>query len=133
MARDQSNITNNLPTQADEISRVRDILFGSYMREYERRFRNIEEELEHQKRRLEELWQRVDDLEAKVDKNHRHALSEIRRQVDELYTRLQRRIDELEEASVAKITLGDLLIEVGSRIKGSNIAADLEELLKDHE
>ncbi len=133
MARSKNETTSVLPTQADEIARIRDILFGSHMKEYERRFRNIEEELGRQKKRIEELWQRVDDLEAKVDQNHRHVLAELRKQVDDLYTQLQRRIDQLEEESVAKVTLGDLLLEVGSRIKGSNVTTSLQEILKDHE
>ncbi|NPA90231.1 MAG: hypothetical protein GXO55_02080 [Chloroflexi bacterium] len=134
MAREKSDTaTNTSSTQADEISRVRDILFGSYMREYERRFRNLEDELERQKERLEELWQRVDALESKVDTSHREVLAEIRKQLDQLYARLQKRIAQVEEESVDKGILGDLLIEFGSRIKGGTVTESIQELLKDHE
>ncbi len=129
----EKKIATTPPTQADEIARVRDILFGTHMREYERRFRNIEDELKRQKDILDELWERVDTLEAKVEQNHRHVLQELRKQIDQLYTRLQKRIEDLEEMTVAEETLGDLLIELGSRIKGGAVTESLQELLDQHE
>ncbi len=129
----EKKVPTTSPTQADEIARVRDILFGSHMREYERRFRNIEDELQRQKERLDELWERVDALEAKVEQNHRHVLQELRKQVDQLYTRLQKRMDELEEITVAEEALGDLLIELGSRLKGGAVTESLQELFEQHE
>ncbi len=125
--------SSTLPTQSDEIARVRDILFGSNMREYERRFRNIEEELDRHKESLDALWQRLDALEAKVEQNQRQVLQEIRKQVEQLYTRLQKRIDQLEQDTVAEVTLGDLLIELGSRLKGGAVTESLQGLIEQHE
>ncbi len=122
-----------IPTQSDEIARVRDILFGSNMREYERRFRTIEDELARHKQSLDELWQRLDALEGQVEENRRQVLAELRKQIDQLYDRLQARIGQLEEDTVAKVTLGDLLIEMGSRMKGGSVTESLEGLLEQHE
>ncbi len=122
-----------VPTQTDEIARVRDILFGTHMREYERRFRNIEDELQRHKESLDELWERLNALEAKVEENHRQVLHELRKQVDQLYTRLQKRLDELDEEKVAEDTLGDILIELGSRLKGGAVTESLQELFEQHE
>ena len=133
MVPEEKHRSTTISTQSDEIARVRDILFGSNMREYERRFRSLEDELARHKQTIDDMWHRLDALEAQVEETRRQLLAEIRKQVEQLSARLQARIDRLEEEAVAKVILGDLLIEMGSRMKGDSVSESLEELLENHE
>lgn len=118
--------------QVNDLLRIREILFGAQMREYEQRFQS------HQAR-MQDLQNQIDGLAAKTEAQLQQLQTEtqrqfdalrndIRRQFDELHAEMQRRFEALEAqltAHVERLTyekttrfdLGDMLIELGERLK----------------
>ncbi len=107
--------------QADDVLRIREIIFGPQMREYEQRFGRHED-------RMQDLQNQIDTLSAQTEAQFRQQHAETQRQFDELRAEMQRRFEALEAQLLAHIErlshekttrfeLGDMLIELGQRLK----------------
>ena len=95
------------------VDRIRDILFGAHIEEYEQRFSQLEEKLEAKYARLrKDLENRFESLESSIGKQ----LATI---TDKLDAESKRRSD-----SVAKL-------RQDHRIQGKNLKEELSELRKD--
>jgi hypothetical protein len=93
--KDLNKITTTTPS--GNIDKIRDILFGNQMRDYDRRFSRLEERLQRENAELkEEIRKRLDSLE-----------TYIRNEVDALSTRLKTEQDER----------GDSVKELGRELK----------------
>jgi len=79
------------------VDQIRDILFGGQMRDYERRFQQLNDRLEAelarmrdtQEKRLAQIDKRVDDQLEKLGKLLRQEIQDRNRSVDEVESRLQ--------------------------------------------
>ena len=79
------------------VDQIRDILFGGQMRDYERRFQELNQRLEAelarlrdaQDKRLAQIDRRVDDQLEKIGKLLRQEIQDRNRSVDDLESRLQ--------------------------------------------
>jgi len=79
------------------VDQIRDILFGGQMRDYERRFQELNERLEAelarmrdvQDKRLAQIDKRIDDQLDKLGKLLRQEIQDRNRSVDEMESRLQ--------------------------------------------
>lgn len=79
------------------VDQIRDILFGGQMRDYERRFQELNQRLEAelarmrdaQDKRLGQIDKRVDDQLEKIGKLLRQEIQDRNRSVDDLESRLQ--------------------------------------------
>jgi len=90
-AKDLNKISSSTPS--GNIDKIRDILFGNQMRDYDRRFARLEERIQREQSELkDEIRKRFDSLETYV-RNEIDALS------DRLKTEQNERGDSLKEAS----------------------------------
>ena len=111
MAEDaRSSQDAGMESPANDLLRVREILFGEQMqwvdqkfREHETRFQALEAALAAQEERLVHQQQ---EAEARLHK-----------QLEDLRELLSARIEALDHKSTARATLGDLLIEMGQRLQ----------------
>ena len=102
------------PSPTENVDRIREILFGSQMREYEQRFVQLEERLMRETSELKsEVRRRVDSLEASARQEvsglsdrlsaereeRRDALDRVSRDVAEATRALERRITQTDEQS----------------------------------
>ena len=79
------------------VDQIRDILFGGQMRDYERRFQELNQRLEAelarlreaQDKRLAQIDKRVDDQLEKIGKLLRQEIQDRNRSIDDLESRLQ--------------------------------------------
>jgi len=149
-----------------EVDRIRDIIFGSQMRNYEQQFKRVAWQLEQINKQLEELRaslnrQRADlegetlklqeateqaqkdmertlskqiaQLRAGMDKQGadlgtqlRDHVAELSRKDEALRSEFIHALDSLEAEKTSRGHLGDLLVEMGTRLKQQ---ADLTDLL----
>lgn len=141
-----------------DVERIRDIIFGSQMRQYEQRFDRLtsrfeqlgkqvsdlkvsvdQQVLDQQTRsrsRHEEMQKRLVDLEQRysehgsqlertVAQKTDHVQEQTRGLISELRDELLHVIHDLEENKADRHDLGDLLVEMGLRLKEQGSIADL--------
>lgn len=96
--------------QVNDVLRIRDIIFGEQMREYDARFAAIGE-------RLDALQAQLEALDKRYDERMTQAQNETDRRLAELQSLLLARLDALDHKATARVNLGDMLIELGERLK----------------
>ena len=109
-----------------EVERIRDIIFGAQMRDYQHQFEQVEAELGQLKRQIAALKQ---DL-ATAGSDQTQRLQQVHEQVHEQMTEadaalrdeLQRAVRDLDERKVDRVSLGDLLIALGTQLKADEKA-----------
>jgi len=124
---------------AADIDQVRNLLFGNYSRDYERRFRTLEREIsnnfaafnqfadqvrqEHadmngrSRDQYMQMQLRMEEMIRLVNERLREHQREIQRRLDELQGTLYNLIDRLEGDKISNDQLADLLISLGMQVK----------------
>ncbi|MCS7040686.1 MAG: hypothetical protein RMN24_14295 [Anaerolineae bacterium] len=124
--------TSDYSEQVNDVLRIRDILFGAQMRDYEQRFQSHQARMQDLQNQIDALAAHTDarfqDLRADTQRQFEELRADTRRQFEELQAEMQRRFDALEAqltAHIERLTyekttrfdLGDMLIELGERLK----------------
>lgn len=150
--------------QVAEVERIRDIIFGSQMRNYDRQFADLVGQLDLLNKRLEELRAAVDQQRVAQEKRANELQGEMRQRLDDLRNDLSDRLQQqgsaseaqgrqlaadlrqqeqglrdeftaaqraLDDAKTDRHNLGDLLMEMGMRLKQEVQLADLLDQLGD--
>lgn len=116
-----------------EVDRIRDIIFGPQMRDYDQRFRVVQDDLDRIQRALDRLGELQSEQEAGFTKKLQALRTELRQDDDSLRAELRQAVEKLTEDKVDRINLGDLLIQLGTQLKrtGSdgNLLAGLSQLV----
>jgi hypothetical protein len=108
MADEQANAMSQVES-AQEVDRIRDIIFGPQMRDYEQRFQIIQRDLDRLQNLRREMRQADEDLR-----------DELRQTAQNLMT-----------DKVDRVALGELFIELGTHLKTGGSLADVLESLGD--
>ena len=124
---------NNLPPQAEiveKMDRVRDIIFGPQMRDYDQQLQSI-------KRDLDRLQQEIDHLNERLveqDGNHLKKLQALHREMrqvdDDVRNELRQTAQKLTIDKVDRLALGELFIELGGHLKMGGSLAGIADWLK---
>ena len=140
---EEKNAANGELREGANVDKIRDILFGSNMREYEKRFARLEERLTKSSDALrEDLKKRFDSLESyvreemeslgqrlKTEKSERgEALKELARESRDNSKALEKKLSQLED-QIASVQ-GDLRARIleQSKTLGNQIQKSKEEL-----
>lgn len=110
-----------------DVERIRTILFGPQMRDYEQRFLTLQRDLERLQAELAHLSDQLAAQEADQTKKLQTLRSELQRADNDLRDELRQTAQKLTDDKVDRTTLGDLFIELGSHLKGGG---SLPRLLK---
>jgi hypothetical protein len=112
-----------------DVGRIREIIFGSQMRDYEQRFRLLQRDLEGLQGELEALREQVSAQGKEQDKKLQALRDDTRQSDDDLRAEMRQAADRLTMDKVDRSTLGDLLIELGNRLKQDSALGSLLETL----
>jgi len=112
-----------------ELDRIRDIIFGSQMREYEQRFQTLQRDLE----RLQEELDHLNTQLSEQDRLHVEKLQDLRKESrkadDDLRDELRQTAQRLIEEKVDRVTLGELFVDLGTHLKsGGSVKTLLQDL-----
>jgi len=122
--------------QIAEVDRIRDIIFGSQMRTYEQQFKRVAGQLDQINKQLDELRANLgrqrQDLEGQIQKLReatQQSQSEMERafsnQLAQSRSEFTQGLDALEDEKTSRSHLGDLLVEMGTRLKQQGDISDL--------
>jgi len=112
-----------------DVGRIREIIFGSQMRDYEQRFRLLQRDLEGLKDELEALREQTSAQDREQDKKLQALRDDMRQSDDDLRAEVREAVDRLTMDKVDRSTLGDLLIEMGNHLKQDSALGSLLETL----
>jgi hypothetical protein len=110
---------------AEELDRVRDIIFGSRMKQYEKNFSTLQQDMGRLQQEIARLNEQLAELETTETKKVQVLRREMTDKVTEVRTELRQRTQELDSDKVDRSVLGELFIEIGNQIKTGGSLADL--------
>jgi predicted nucleic acid-binding Zn-ribbon protein len=108
-----------------EVDRIRDIIFGSQMRDYEQRFQTLLRDLDRLQKEIDRLGGQLTDQESEHGKKLQNLRQEMRQADDDLRDELRGTTQQLATDKVDRVALGDLFIEIGTQLKSGSSLADL--------
>ena len=112
------------PTAAStpqEADRIRDIIFGPQIREYEQRFQSLQRDVERLQQELDRMHEELTEQDA--EQNMR--LQALRQGDDDLRTELRQTAQALSFEKVDRFSLGELFVNLGTHLKTGGSLADL--------
>ena len=123
------NVTEKV-TGGQDLERIREILFGQTIRDYDSRFSSVSRDAERMQKSIDQLSQQLAEQQAENSRKLQELRKEMRESEDSLRTELRDVNQRLTEEKMDKQVLGDLFIELGNQIKtGAIFSGVLEDLL----
>jgi len=127
---------SNEPVQAptlekttEEVARIRDIIFGTQMRDYEQRFQALQRDVQRLQKALDALTEQLSDQDSSQEKKLQALRREVRKADDELRDELRGTAQKLLNSKVERVDLGQMLIELGTQLRsGSSLDETLHGL-----
>jgi predicted nucleic acid-binding Zn-ribbon protein len=110
---------------AEEVERIRDIIFGSQMRDYDQRFQTVQRDLERLQQEMDRLAEQLADQDGAQSKKLQNLRREVRKADDDLREELRQTTQKLATDKVDRAALGELFIELGTHLKTGGSMADL--------
>jgi Skp family chaperone for outer membrane proteins len=105
------------PEPAHEVDRIRDIIFGGAMRDYEQRFQTVHGELQRLQKEIDQLGSQLATQDSEQNAKLQALRQETHKAAESLEAALRKAIKELDVAKADRTVLGDLLIQMGSQLK----------------
>ena len=115
---------------SQEVDRVRDILFGPQLRDYEQRFQAVQQDLERLQQEINQLTAQLSEQDANQLKRLQGVHREMRQADDTLRSELRQAAHKLTTEKVDRVDLGQLFVELGEHLKQGVPVADLLKNLK---
>jgi len=124
MTDEQSQATPRAETP-QEVDRIRDIIFGPQMRDYEQRFQTVQRDLDRLQQATDRLNEQLADQDSAQVKKLQALRQEMRQADDDLRTELRQTAQTLTTDKVDRLALGEMFIQLGTHLKAGGSVADL--------
>ena len=108
-----------------EVDRIRDIIFGPQMRDYQQRFQTVQRDLDRLQQEINQLSEQLAEQDRSQGERLQALRKEVRRADDDLRNELRETAKELGTAKVDRVILGELFVELGTRLKTGSAFSDL--------
>jgi chromosome segregation ATPase len=122
-----------LQAGTQDVERIRDILFGTQMRDYQQQFEALQRDVV----RLQQELDRLSEQLAEQDNNQGKKLQDLRRDTrqaeDDLRRELRETAQRLAADKVETVDLGRLFLELGTRLTEGRSVGDLLRSLVEEE
>jgi len=110
---------------AQEVDRIRDIIFGPQMRDYEQRFETVQHDLDRLRQEIDRLSEQLADQDSSQNKKLQALHQEVRQADDDLRNELRKTAQALMTSKVDRVALGELFIDLGTHLKTGVSLADV--------
>ena len=128
MADEQTRVTSPAGA-AQEVDRIRDIIFGPQMRDYEQRFQAVQRDLGRLQQELDRLSEQLSEQDREQSKKLQALRGEMRQADDDLRDELRQTAQRLMTDKVDRAALGELFIDLGTHLKAGGSLVDLTQVL----
>lgn len=108
-----------------EVERIREIIFGSQMRDYEQRFQLAQRDLSRLQQELDRLAGQLSEQDREQSKKLQTLRGEMRQADDDLRDEMRQSVDQLMIDKMDRVVLGELFVEMGQRLKSGGSLSDL--------
>lgn len=124
--------SNDIPAAAttEKMDRVRDIIFGPQMRDYEQQLKVYRRDLERLQQEIDQLQERLTEQDTGQLKKLQALHRDMRQSDDDLRAEMRQTAEKLTFDKVDRVALGELFIELGSHLKMGGSLAGLADWLK---
>lgn len=114
-----------------EVERVREIIFGPQIRDYDQRFDSLRRDIERLQIELAQLLEQINDQDLEQNKRTQALRREARQADEDLRAELRQAVQKLSFEKVDRFALGDLFVELGRHLKtGGSISGMLDDVLQ---
>ncbi|RME45610.1 MAG: hypothetical protein D6791_10300 [Chloroflexi bacterium] len=124
MTDEQAQTTPQAQT-AQEVDRIRDIIFGPQMRDYEQRFQRIQRDLDRLQQATDRLNEQLSEQGSNQEKKLQALRQEMRQADDDLRNELRQTAQMLTTDKVDRQMLGELFVQLGTHLKNGGSLSDL--------
>jgi predicted nucleic acid-binding Zn-ribbon protein len=118
---------------AREIDRIRDIIFGSQIQDYEQRFQTIQHDLDRVQQGIDRLTKQLGDQDSSQAKRLEAFRGKVQQMEKDLRNELREATQTLTTDKVDRVQLGRLFIELGTLLKTDGSLKDVLEGLQETE
>jgi predicted nucleic acid-binding Zn-ribbon protein len=109
---------------AQDVDRIREIIFGSQMRDYQQRFQSLQRDLARHQQEIDQLAERLSEQGSDQGKKLQSLRQELRQADEDLRDELRQTGQKLAVEKVDRLVLGELFIELGTHLKTGGSLAD---------
>ena len=106
------NLHGNQETDS-KIEAIKNLIFGENIQAYDSEFETIKQDILKKKKVLEDL---IEEVGSELRKSIDDVSTDVNIRITDLEKSLADKMDDLEEKTVGKETLGKLLIELGEKV-----------------
>ena len=110
---------------AQEVERIRDIIFGTQMRDYEQKFQTVQRGLDRLQAEIDRLTEQLGDQDSDQGKKLQNLRQEMRKADNGLRDELRETSQKLATDKIDRAALGELFIELGTQLKTGGSLVDL--------
>jgi chromosome segregation ATPase len=128
---DKKSVTLPQAEGVEEVGRIRDIIFGSQMRDYDARFDGVERDLKRLQEEIDSLSERLSNQDDEQNKKLQRLRREVRKADDDLRDELRQTSKKLADEKADREVLGQMFIELGTRLKTGGSLTDLLQSLEE--
>jgi cell division septum initiation protein DivIVA len=120
-----------LQASSQDVERIRDIIFGTQMRDYQQRFDAFQRDLVRLQQEIDQLNEQLAEQDSSQGKKLQTLRRELRQADEDLRTELRETAQNLATDKVEKVDLGRLFLEIGNRLtEGKSVAELLHNLVE---
>ena len=110
---------------AQEVDRIRDIIFGTQMQDYDGRFQTVQRDLDRLQQEIDDLAERLADQDSSQSKKLQNLRSEMRKADDDLREELRQTAQKLTNDKVDRMALAEMFTMLAKLLRAGGSPADL--------
>jgi chromosome segregation ATPase len=114
-----------LQANSQDVERIRDIIFGAQMRDYQHQFNGLQRDLARLQQDIDHLTEQLGEQDSSQGKKLQALRREMRQADDELRRELRETGERLTSEKVQRMDLGQLFLEIGHHLTEGRSVGDL--------
>lgn len=120
-------MTQNQPSieNSQEVERIRDIIFGAQIRDYEQRFQLFQRDLKRLQQEIDRLTEQLAEQGVDQNKKNQQLRAEVRQADDDLRDEFRQTAQQLTVDKVDRVKLAELFIDLGNQLKSGSSVTEL--------
>jgi DNA anti-recombination protein RmuC len=133
MEEEVSMSDEQLQANSQDVERIREIIFGTQMRDYQQRFEAVQRDLARLQQQLDHLTEQLAEQDSNQGKKVQSLRQEMRQADDALRSELRETAQKLTVDKVERVDLGRLFLEIGTHLTEGRSIGDLLKTLVEKE